>query len=153
MMRTTQRFQFILAANGVFLLVLVVFMQTSPVVGTSAEAAKDEDYPTIRKGGGITMARSLKALPLSDLLNRFGGCNTHPHICSERRNELCCRGRCRNVHSDAMHCGRCGRTCPHAQACCGGSCVDLNSDAAHCGSCDNFCYAGVSCQRGLCGYD
>ncbi|MCO5546785.1 hypothetical protein L7F22_000221 [Adiantum nelumboides] len=93
--------------------------------------------------------RSLRSTLLPALLKKEDGCNTDPHMCDAKKHHECCRGRCRNVHSNALHCGGCGRSCRQGRSCCAASCVDLNKDRANCGGCGNAC---LDCHNGLCGY-
>lgn len=90
-----------------------------------------------------------------------------------------CSGRCVPVHSNPLHCGRCGRECPTGtscvdgecvggdgsgsgsggsggcdcplgQACCEGECTDLNASEEHCGECGRTCPGGQTCCEGHC---
>lgn len=84
-----------------------------------------------------------------------------------------CGDTCRDVATDPMHCGACGRTCRGGEVCmagacrapggdgggpacimpmvpCGSSCVDTASDPAHCGACGRACGPGQTCMAGAC---
>jgi hypothetical protein len=73
-----------------------------------------------------------------------------------------CNGRCVNIFSNTLNCGRCGHACPANAVCSsgfchcpsgrtlcrlGGSeiCANLSIDANNCGSCGNVCATGYCC--------
>jgi hypothetical protein len=86
--------------------------------------------------------------------------------------EACCGGAgdsCRNLKTDPLNCGMCGKQCGAeetcsdgkcscggqecgpGQTCCGGTCVDTTSDAANCGMCGKQCGGITSeCEASQC---
>ena len=72
---------------------------------------------------------------------------------------------CRDLSTDANHCGACGRQCATGQVCvmgdclapcatgetrCGSACVNLQHDGANCGACGRTCGTGEQCYAGAC---
>jgi hypothetical protein len=74
-------------------------------------------------------------------------------------------GRCFDLQTSALHCGRCGIACPTGQICndgacvppcamtetrCGTACTDLQRDARNCGACGRTCGTDERCALGAC---
>jgi hypothetical protein len=78
-----------------------------------------------------------------------------------------CGNACVNTQNNALHCGRCGRSCginvacvdgecqgggcPGGQILCGTLCVDPADNEQHCGRCGNACGGDLTCVTGECG--
>jgi len=81
----------------------------------------------------------------------------------------CCGNGCKDLTSDTLNCGECGKQCTanHAcqggqclcgggacaatETCCGNRCVDTTSDRRNCGACGNQCQRSAQCVNGTCG--
>lgn len=77
-----------------------------------------------------------------------------------------CGGRCVDLNTDSLNCGRCRQVCPPATRCtagacacpsgtrlCGTRCVDTQTESGNCGSCGTVCGAGLACVNGRCQCD
>ncbi|KAH6555400.1 hypothetical protein KP509_1Z258900 [Ceratopteris richardii] len=138
-----------------FALLIILLLQEIVTSETFFKRSDGLHFEVVRASTDATAGRrhALKKKLSVPVVRRDMGCIAEPQLCSTHKHEKCCRGRCRNVHNDAMNCGACGRFCPQGYAYCAGSCVDLSRDHGNCGKCGNVCPSGLTCQRGLCGYD
>jgi Stigma-specific protein, Stig1 len=79
------------------------------------------------------------------------GCRCAPNrplLCSGGRR---CVPRCPGITTlDRMTCQCTALPCPPNREKCAGRCVDVSSDNLHCGRCGNRCPAGGICRRGAC---
>lgn len=91
--------------------------------------------------------------------------NSGASLTCDNPEQLWCAGACRDLMTDAEHCGGCDNDCgptstcqggvcsgicPGGQTLCGGECVDTTNDADNCGDCFNDCGDGVQCVGGFC---
>ncbi|KAH7423901.1 hypothetical protein KP509_12G080100 [Ceratopteris richardii] len=145
-----------LTSTASFALLIILLLQETVTSESDIKRSAGVYFEVVGKSTEAAAARRhalKKKLSVPVVRRRHMGCIAQPHVCATHKHEKCCRGRCRNVHNDAMNCGACGRFCPQGYVCCAGSCVDLSRDHANCGKCGNVCPSGLCCQRGLCGYD
>ncbi|MFO0630234.1 MAG: SUMF1/EgtB/PvdO family nonheme iron enzyme [Polyangiales bacterium] len=90
-----------------------------------------------------------------------------PAACASCDAPGCCDGRCVDLATSAINCGRCGVVCDAGQTCrggtcvaepcanstlarCGAGCVDLSVNQYHCGACGNACGADLICRDRQC---
>ncbi|KAH6557102.1 hypothetical protein KP509_1Z134600 [Ceratopteris richardii] len=133
-----------------FALLIILLLQEIVTSETFFKRSDGLHFEVVRASTDATAGRrhALKKKLSVPVVRRDMGCIAEPQLCSTHKHEKCCRGRCRNVHNDAMNCGACGRFCPQGYAYCAGSCVDLSRDHGNCGKCGNVCPSGLTCQRG-----
>ena len=70
-----------------------------------------------------------------------------------------CSGQCKNLQSDRLNCGICGRACsansicsrgkccPNGRINCSGTCIDLRTNPNNCGQCGRRCPSGRCVNR------
>jgi len=74
-----------------------------------------------------------------------------------------CGPTCKNLMTDFMNCGQCGKVCATGQSCtagactctaglnaCATGCVNVASDPTNCGACGTVCTAGTVCSQAAC---
>jgi hypothetical protein len=55
----------------------------------------------------------------------------------------CCPNGCKNLKTDKLNCGVCGRACTGADLCCNGTCTPQGTP--NCGACGYVCPGGSQC--------
>jgi hypothetical protein len=68
-----------------------------------------------------------------------GGCTPPP--CGDPLS--CCTTGCKNLKTDTLNCGSCGKPCVGAELCCNGTCTPQGTP--NCGACGRICGGGQQC--------
>jgi hypothetical protein len=122
---------------------------------------------TLLRGGRDVSARVCRELgePCDDRVRccRDTVCRDARCVCRPGLTDRC-DGTCRDLASDAAHCGECGHACDADETCCGGACcpigppfgccdgecINVNRSDEHCGGCGQRCPDDLTCCVGRC---